>query len=155
MAEFDAALYDLISSQISLQNKCRTVSAAVQSQFEDRLIHKHQRRPFYLEFTEPSNGSFFVWIYRANKSPTSFGLKCFATLCYMELRLVQFHKKENGDEEVLKYGTHRLSNLFPNGNSKYVKENQEIVAVLHEIAQLLVTVENPETFLKKSEKNTI
>lgn len=132
-------MYDnIISSQLSLERRTRWIFEETMKQLSDRLLDKHDDKPYFIDVIPPDNTTVYAWIYDEEKRPTNFGVKCYTVLHMLEIYLVKRDHDRYGREKIIRMGTKGKNTSFYNGYEIYTDSVKEYVRTIDETAMLLI-----------------
>ncbi len=93
---------------------------------------------FYVEFSSVSNGTFYVWVYDCDMSPTWFGIRVYACLELFEVCPVQQSASVTGTRVIEKCYTKGGCGLFPEPGEIYVSLVDELERLVIDFAMTVV-----------------
>ena len=136
---------ELIASQNTMMRRCERMCSCLKITFRDHLLDKDHNRNFFLDFSEPANGTFYVWFFDKKKAPTNFGLKLVGISTHLEVTLVKKYL-----EDIITYKTENIPNLFPCGNPKYLVKVDDVQECILHIASLFLKETVSDIFKPKN-----
>jgi hypothetical protein len=131
---------ELLSSQISVEARLETVCEKIMARFEHCHIDREVAKSYYIDIERHDFSDIRIWFYDSKKEHTTYGLHCSFMTQFISSSLI----KLINDDEVEECATQGTCDLYLEGQPRYHSTIEDLLLVIDEMAQALITNDRRE-----------